>query len=77
MEDSKIVSLYQERSVQAIDETKKKYERYCYKIAFNILNNHEDSDECVNDTYLRAWNSIPPHCPERLSTYSSFCRRSY
>lgn len=69
MEDSKIVSLYQERSVQALEETKKKYERYCYKIAFNILHNHEDSDECVNDTYLRAWNSIPPHCPERLSTY--------
>ena len=58
MEDKKIVDLYWLRSESAISETKTKYGKYCHTIAHNILCNIEDSEECVNDTYLRAWNSI-------------------
>lgn len=69
MEDEKIVSLYWQRSESAIRETEEKYDRYLTKIAYNILNNVEDSRESVNDTYLAAWNSMPPHRPTVLSTY--------
>ena len=69
MEDERIVSLYWERDEQAISETQKKYDRYLQKIAHNILNNPEDSRESVNDTYLAAWNSMPPHRPSVLSAY--------
>lgn len=69
MEDEQIVSLYWERNEAAISETETKYDRYLTKIAFNILNNYEDSRESVNDTYLAAWNSMPPHKPNILSTY--------
>lgn len=69
MEDKKIVDLYWKRSETAISETARKYGRYCRYIAFNILHNDEDSEECVNDTYLRAWNSIPPHRPSVLKTF--------
>ena len=69
MEDSKIIRLYWERSEQAISETAKKYGRYCHFIALNILCNESDSEECVNDTYLRVWNCIPPKQPNRLQTF--------
>ena len=69
MEDERIVALYWERDEQAISETEAKYDRYLQKIAHNILNNIEDSRESVNDTYLAAWNSMPPHRPGVLSTY--------
>lgn len=69
MEDSKIVELYWQRSEAAISETAKKYDKYCNHIAYNILYNSEDAEECVNDTYMRAWNAIPPHRPGRLSTF--------
>ena len=69
MEDEKIVSLYWDRDERAIGETEEKYDRYLTKIAMNILNNYEDSRESVNDTYLAAWNSMPPHRPSVLSTY--------
>ena len=69
MEDEKIVSLYWQRNESAIKETEEKYDRYLTKIAYNILSNHEDSRESVNDTYLAAWNSMPPHKPSVLSTY--------
>ncbi len=69
MQDSDIVKLYWERSELAIAETQNKYEKYLTKIAYNILSDKEDSKESVNDTYLAAWNSIPPHRPEILSTY--------
>lgn len=69
MEDETIVSLYWDRDERAIAETETKYDRYLTKIAYNILNNHEDSRESVNDTYLAAWNSMPPHKPSVLSTY--------
>ena len=60
MEDARIIDLYWSRSEVAIDETSAKYGKYCYTIAYNILANAEDSDESVNDTYLAAWNSMPP-----------------
>ena len=69
MEDEQIVSLYWARDEQAISETEIKYDRYLTKIARNILENAEDSRESVNDTYLAAWNSIPPHRPSILSSY--------
>lgn len=69
MEDESIVSLYWARDERAIQETESKYDRYLTKIAYNILNNTEDSRESVNDTYLAAWNSMPPHKPSVLSTY--------
>ena len=69
MEDERIVSLYWQRDESAIRETETKYSRYLTKIAYNILSDMEDSRESVNDTYLAAWNSIPPHRPGMLSTY--------
>lgn len=69
MEDSNIVQLFWDRIECAISETSLKYGNYCRKIAFNILSNDEDAEECVNDTYLQAWNSIPPNKPSVLSTY--------
>ncbi|MBE6954675.1 MAG: sigma-70 family RNA polymerase sigma factor [Ruminococcaceae bacterium] len=69
MDDAKIVQLYWARNEQAIPATADKYGNYCASIAKNILGNKEDSDECVNDTYLNAWNSIPPHRPSVLSAF--------
>ena len=69
MDDSMIIELYWNRSEEAISETEKKYGKYCHYIANNILSNDEDAEECVNDSYLRAWNSIPPMRPNRLQTY--------
>ena len=69
MDDKQILDLYWERSEAAISETSKKYGKYCRYIASNILHNDEDSEECVNDTYLRAWNSIPPNCPSVLKLF--------
>lgn len=69
MEDSKIVDLYWQRSALAIEETQRKYGSYCLSIASNILQMPEDARECVNDTYLAAWNAIPPARPDRLSTF--------
>ena len=69
MEDHEIVALYFQRDETAIDHTQKKYDHYLMKIAYNILADMEDSKESVNDTYLAAWNSIPPHRPTVLATY--------
>ena len=69
MDDKKIVTLYWERSETAITETDKKYGRYCRYIAHNILHSDQDAEECVNDTYLKAWETMPPKKPELLSTY--------
>jgi len=69
MEDEQIVALYWERNERAISETEAKYDRYLQKIANNILNNLDDSRESVNDTYLAAWESMPPHRPSVLSAY--------
>lgn len=69
MEDSKIIDLYFERSQSAIKETHEKYGHYCHTVAYNVLYSYEDAEECVNDTYLRAWKSIPPHRPLRLGAF--------
>lgn len=69
MEDNKIVELFWARSETAITETSRKYSKYCFHISFNILHNNEDAEECVNDTYMNTWNAIPPHRPNRLSTF--------
>lgn len=69
MDDIEIVELYWQRDEAAIACTDKKYRHYLHTIAYHILSNREDSQESVNDTYLAAWNSIPPHRPQVLSTY--------
>ncbi len=69
MEDEKIIELYFERSEQAVIETDVKYGKMCLCIAKNIINSNEDAEECVNDTYLGVWNSIPPTRPKKLSAY--------
>ena len=69
MEDQGIIALFFDRSEQAIEETDKKYGGYCYSIAYNILFNREDSEECVSDTYLAAWNTIPPRRPNFLNAF--------
>ncbi len=69
MDDREIIELYLQRSEEAIKQTENKYGRYCHKIAFNILGNDEDSEECVNDAFMRAWGSIPPNEPTSLSSF--------
>ena len=69
MNDDAIVALYWQRDESAITVTQEKYNAYLMKIARNILNDTEDSEESVNDTYLAAWNSMPPQKPVVLSTY--------
>lgn len=69
MEDSEIIDLYFKRDEAAISETAAKYGAFCHGIAQNILSIHADADECVNDTYLRAWNAIPPQKPIRLGAW--------
>ena len=69
MEDNAIIDLYWKRSEQAIAETDRKYGGYCYSIAYNILSNREDSEESVSDTYMAAWNTIPPKRPSFLNSF--------
>ncbi|MBE6853872.1 MAG: sigma-70 family RNA polymerase sigma factor [Ruminococcus sp.] len=69
MDDRKIIKLYLERNEKAISCTAEKYGAYCFFISDNILKDKADADECVNDTYLKTWNSIPPHKPEKLSAF--------
>ena len=69
MEDSAIISLYVQRSEDAICATADKYGRYCFSIARNILSDQCDCEEAVNDTYLAAWNAIPPHIPQSLAAF--------
>ena len=69
MTDIEIIGLYQSRSERAVTESDKKYGAYCFTVADNILNSREDSDECVNDTWLHTWNVIPPKCPDRLKMF--------
>ena len=66
MEDSRIVELYWQRSESAITETQRKYGGFCHAIALRILSDRQDAEECVNDTWLRAWNAMPPQRPVLL-----------
>lgn len=69
MEDKAIIDLYVKRSENAISETEKKYSSFCLSIAYNILRDNGESEECTNDTYLKLWNSIPPQIPAILKNY--------
>ena len=72
MDDSKIIDLFFERSEEAIVELSKKYGAVCMKVSMNILNDKMDAEECVNDAYFAAWNTIPPEKPNPLLTF--LCR---
>lgn len=69
MDDSRIIDLFFDRDEKALEYTAEKYDSYCYAVARAILDNDEDAKECVNDTLLAAWESIPPNRPEKLSSY--------
>ena len=69
MDDQKIIDLYWSRSESAITETDRKFGKYCYSIAYNILTNNEDAEESVSDTYMAAWKTMPPKRPSILATF--------
>jgi RNA polymerase sigma-70 factor (ECF subfamily) len=69
LDDQKIIELYFARDEQAIRETDARYGKLCRRIAYNILRNHEDSEECVNDAYVGIWNAIPPTKPQNLTAF--------
>lgn len=69
MEDRGIIRLFFERNEAALNEVSRKYESHCRAIARNILKNQEEAEECVNDTYMRAWESIPPNDPPVLGAF--------
>lgn len=69
MDDPKIIDLYWERSESAIAETDRKYGKFCFGLAMNVLNNQEDAQECVSDTYLATWNALPPNRPVHLMAF--------
>ena len=77
MTDKEITELYFARSENAIRETAKKYGKYCHTIADRILHSREDSEECVNDTYMKAWETIPPKSPAKLSAYLGKITRNF
>ena len=77
MEDERIVDLYWKRSDLAISETDRKYGRYCHTIAYNICGTVEDAEECVNDTWLRAWELMPDQRPTVLSTFLGRITRNF
>lgn len=76
LSDEEIVSLYWKREESAIGATDIKYGKYLYTIAYNILNDNLDSEECLNDTYLGTWNSIPPHRPRLFQAFLSKIMRN-
>ena len=69
MDDNLIVALYWDRDEKAIEKTAEKYGKYCHMIAYNVLFDDLDAEECVNDTYLGAWNSMPPQRPSALKAF--------
>lgn len=69
MNDEQIIELYFQRSESAISETDSKYGAGCRRLTYGILGNHEDSEECVNDTYLKCWNTMPPKRPPELKLF--------
>lgn len=77
MDDNQIIELYWQRNESAIAETDSKYGAYCFAIANNILKSREDSEECVNDTYLRAWNAMPPQKPTVLRLFLAKITRNH
>ena len=69
IDDEKIIEMFFERSEQAIRELDIKYGKICHNLSYNIVNNRQDAEECVNDAYLGAWNAIPPAHPNPLLSY--------
>ena len=69
MEDTEILALYFSRDERALAETAEKYGPRCYAVSYQILRSHQDAEECVNDTYIRAWNAIPPQRPAFLGAF--------
>lgn len=76
MEDSAIIDLYWAREERALEESDRKYGQLCRTVAYNILHSREDSEECVNDTWLRAWNAMPPQRPGVLGAFLSRITRN-
>lgn len=77
MEDTEIVDLFWRREENAVTELSNKYSRYCYKIAWNLLENHEDAEECLNDTWFAAWSCMPPKRPAVLSAFVGKITRGF
>lgn len=77
MEDTEIINLFWERNEAAVKELSGKYSGYCYKIAWNLLKNHEDSEECLNDTWFAVWRYIPPRRPHVLSVFVGKITRGF
>ena len=69
LSDETIIKLYFDRDETAITETDRKYRKYLFSIAYNVLSNDADCDECLNDTYFRTWNAIPPTIPKALKLF--------
>ena len=76
MDDEAILTLYRNRDSSAVAETSAKYGRLCFSVANNLLSSAEDAEECVNDTWLHAWNAIPPEWPLRFSAWLSKVTRN-
>ncbi|MBE6628764.1 MAG: sigma-70 family RNA polymerase sigma factor [Ruminococcaceae bacterium] len=76
LSDDKIIELYWDRDERAISETDRKYGRYLYAIAYNIVHDHPDCEECLNDTYLGTWNKIPPERPTAFQSFLSKIMRN-
>ena len=77
MKDTEIIDLFWERDESAIQELRSKYFGYCYKIAWNLLENREDTEECLNDTGFAAWRQMPPHRPDVLSAFVGKITRGF
>ena len=77
MNDRQIIELFWQRSETAITETASKYGKYCHTIAYNILANTQDSEECVNDTWMSAWNSMPDKRPQKLCSFLGRITRNF
>ncbi|MBQ9743861.1 MAG: sigma-70 family RNA polymerase sigma factor [Clostridia bacterium] len=76
MDDKEIIRLFNERNEQAISESDRMYGKYCYSIAYRIVENEDDAKEIVNDTFLKAWNTIPPENPRSLCGFFGMLARS-
>ena len=76
LEDEKIIKLYWDRNQTAITTSEEKYGAYCHQVAWNILRQTEDADECVNDTWLKSWEAMPPERPKVLKYFFSAITRN-
>lgn len=76
MEDERIIRMFWDREEQAIFAAQEQYQSYCYTVAWNILRDRQDAEECVNDTFLKAWNAIPPERPRVLSAFLATITRN-